>query len=115
MSTATIEELATLDSMGISTVQELIKYALDRGTTPSELLARVSAGAPEGFTRVYNEGIETNCWEGPSVRGDGWEVQTGWDADMGVLISLVHPTSDLDPAQALAAGKALAETSAKYV
>ncbi len=58
--------------------------------------------------------MDLGYWDGPRVVGDGWEVQTAWNPEEGVTLALTQPTTELDPAQALAAGHALTETAAKY-
>ena len=67
------------------------------------------------FVPVTLDGIDLGYWKGPAVSGNGWEVQTAWNADEGVTLALTQPTTELDPTQALAAGQALTETAAKYL
>ena len=79
----------------------------------------LSPAAPEGFVQAMDPmqpDLPADYFDGPSVGGDGWRIETTFTFERGVEFELNADYSQggMTAQQAIAAGTALAALGSKY-
>ncbi|MDR7081453.1 hypothetical protein J2X01_000730 [Arthrobacter ginsengisoli] len=106
------------------TVRELGEMAEAQGITAVELLGKLGPipTPPVGFTEAMDAmhpELPAGYFDGPSVAGDGWRIESTFTFEHGVTFELLPPNGDyrmvgMTAQQAIAAGTALAALGRKY-
>ncbi|WP_024366196.1 hypothetical protein [Arthrobacter sp. TB 26] len=79
----------------------------------------LSPAPPEGFVQAMDpiqQDLPADYYDGPTETGDGWQIETTYTVEHGVEFELNADYSQggMTPAQAIAAGTALAALASKY-
>lgn len=106
------------------TVAEFANLAQEQGKTFVEFLEEhgPSLMPPAGFVMAMDAmapDLPAGYYDGPSEAGDGWQIETTFTMERGVMLELLPPQGDYSmggftASQALAAGEALTRLATKY-